>query len=146
MTPTFEDEEAISDELEDDFELVTESSYNPRLDFKSNELNGFVDEKEALRQDIYVHLGIERYQYSAIFPDNVGVEFSDLIGEEPDYVEGELQLRIEDCLLSDDRIDSLSDFDIEYLTEKGTIHVTFTVHSIYGDVLINKTFNAEEVI
>lgn len=143
MVPNLE-EEIIDDANENEFEIITESTTSPRL--YNGELLGEVEGLDALIQDINIKLSVERYEYASIFPNTEFVEFRDLIGQDIDFVEGELQLRIEDCLLQDDRIDSLDNFEIEQLKEKGCLSVSFLVHSIYGDAEIEKELKAEEVI
>ena len=54
-----------------------------------------------------------------------------MIGEESDFVMADLERTIEDALTSDDRIESISDFEIEQ-ADKQTITCKFTVNTIAG--------------
>ena len=93
-------------------------------------VSGYVDELEALKQTIYLILNTERYKY-VIYSWDYGVELVDLIGKPIPYVKSELKRRVEEALLQDDRIESCSDFEFQTI-DKRKLHVTFTVHSIYG--------------
>lgn len=135
MTPSFSDENYYLEEEEESFEVENEVSLTNKLDVYSNEFVGTTDNLEALVQHIKVLMNIERYQHEQIFDDSVGLQTADLIGQEQDYVEGELQLRIEEMLLCDDRIESVSDFEISY-PKKGSLYIKFQVHSIFGDTEI----------
>ena len=55
---------------------------------------------------------------------------------EYDYIKIELKRRIEDCLLADERINSVSNF--QFTRGDDSLYVTFDVESIYGSTSINK--------
>lgn len=93
-------------------------------------VSGYVDELEALKQTIYLILNTERYKY-IIYSWDYGVELVDLIGKPIPYVKSELKRRVEEALLQDDRIEKCSDFEFQTI-DKRKLHVTFTVHTIYG--------------
>lgn len=118
--------------LSTDIEVRTEPSRNYRMNINTNSINGFCDELEAMKQVIYKILNTERYQH-IIYSWNYGIELQDLYGEPVTYVCPELQRRIEEALTQDDRIDSVDSFEFD-ISEKGIVKVTFTVHTIYGDV------------
>ncbi|WP_130861425.1 DUF2634 domain-containing protein [Bacilliculturomica massiliensis] len=102
-----------------------------RLDIENEKVMDYTDEMEAVKQAIYKILNTERYRYP-IYSWNYGVELSDLIGQPMAYTMPTVQRRIEEALTQDDRIQSVDAFSFEQ--GRGTLHVTFTVHSIYGDV------------
>ena len=55
------------------------------------------------------------------------------------YVLPELERRIKEALEWDSRIDSVDNFEFEV---NGTsIHATFTVHTIFGDIEAERTVN-----
>jgi hypothetical protein len=93
------------------------------------------DEADAMLQAIYLILSVERYQYP-IYSYNYGVELIDLIGQPKDYVMSEVKRRITEALTQDDRIDSVDGWEFE--TDKKSVLVKFTVHTIYGDVETTK--------
>jgi hypothetical protein len=65
------------------------------------------------------------------------VEIDDLFGMPLPYVVPEVDRRIKEALLMDDRISAVGNFTFE-LPKKGTLHVTFIVTTIYGDITINQ--------
>lgn len=125
--------------LSTDLEVETQPSKNYKMYHKQNIVNGFCDELEAMQQVIYKILNIERYQH-IIYSWNYGIELLDLIGEPVTYVCPELQRRITEALVQDDRIESVDNFEFD-TSEKGTVKVTFTVHTIFGSVESEKVVN-----
>jgi hypothetical protein len=49
------------------------------------------------------------------------------------YVCPEIERRVKDALLQDDRITGVDNFEFDTST-KGVVSVTFTVHTFFGDV------------
>ena len=64
----------------------------------------------------------------------------DLYGEPVAYVCSELQRRITEALVQDDRIDSVDGFEFD-VSEKRTVKVTFTVYTIFGNLESEKVVN-----
>lgn len=126
-----------NDGLTLDFEEIIEPSNTFKLNTDKNRCVGFVDGLEAIKQAIFLMLNIERYDY-LIYSWNTGIETKDLFGKPTAYVASEVKRRIRDCLLQDDRITEVDNFEVT--TNKNKVHVTFTAHTIYGDV------NAERVV
>lgn len=125
-----------NDDLTVDFEEITLPSKTYKLIKDKNRIVGYIDEIEALKQAIFLILSIERYDY-LIYSWNYGVEFNDLIGQSTDYVMPEIKRRITEALMQDDRINSVDNF--EFKINKKKVHVSFTVHSIFGDVEEERT-------
>lgn len=94
-------------------------------------IGGKIDGLAALQQHIYLTLSIEADQY-IIYPYTYGVKTLDLIGKPYYYVMAVIPQRIEEALLSDDRITGVSDFEFQVSGNK--LMVKFVVHSIYGDI------------
>ena len=124
--------------LSTELEVKTQPSKNYRMYLEQNIINGFCDELEAMRQVIYKILNTERYQY-VIYSWNYGIELVDLYGEPMTYVCPELQRRITEALVQDDRIESVDNFEFDI--SKKTVKVTFTVHTIFGNVESEKVVN-----
>lgn len=115
-----------------DLEEEIEPNRTYRMDFKDNIIEGFVDEKDAIRQAIYKMLGTERYVYP-IYSWDYGIELSDLYGEDVSYVCSELEDRITEALTQDERISEVKDFTFN--TEvKGIVKVAFTVDTTEGNI------------
>ena len=118
--------------LTSEFEIKTQPSNTYKMHINHNAINGNCDGIEAVIQSIYKILNTERYQH-IIYSWNYGFEFEDLLGKPVDYACVELQRRIQEALLQDDRITSVTDFKFDNSTKR-TVKVTFVVHTIYGDV------------
>lgn len=120
--------------LDQNFEIETQ----PSLTYKMNEnsVRGLVDEKDAMRQAIFRILQTERYQY-VIYPWYYGIETMDLYGEPVTWVCPELERRISEALVVDDRITGVTNFEFD-LESKGVVHACFTVKTIYGDIKADK--------
>lgn len=116
-------------------EVETQPSLTYALDIEHGRIRGMVDELESLRQSIYLILSVERYQYP-IYSYNYGVELVDLIGQPKDFVMSEVKRRITEALTQDDRINSVDCWEFE--STKNALIVTFTVHSIFGDIETKK--------
>ena len=125
--------------LSTDLEVETQPSKNYRMHLEQNIINGFCDDLEAMQQVIYKILNTERYQY-IIYSWNYGIELLDLYGEPATYVYPELQRRITEALVQDDRIESVDDFEFD-TSKKRTVKATFTVHTIFGNVKSEKVVN-----
>lgn len=103
-------------------------------------LAGRTDRLDAMRQAVYLILNIERYQYP-IYSWNYGVELWDLFGQPVSFVKPELERRVREALVQDDRIAGVDSFSFAEPQpgEKGTLCCSFTVHSVYGDFDMEKT-------
>ena len=79
---------------------------------------------------------------AAIFESSLGVtgigdiELEDLFGQPIPYVYAELQRRIEEALLNDDRITNVHDFD--FSNNGGDVLAVFQVDTIYGTIKASK--------
>jgi phage baseplate assembly protein W len=109
-----------------------------KFDIENNVINGFCDNLEAMTQVVYKILNTERYK-SIMYSWNYGIELLDLFGEPINYAVSELKRRITEALVQDDRIQSVDNF--EYKTDRRTVYLSFTVHTIYGDVQSEKVVN-----
>ena len=114
-------------------------SKNYKMYMELNKIGGTCDNLEAMHQVVYKILNTERYQH-IIYSWNYGIELLGLFGEPITYVCPELQRRITEALLQDDRINSVDNFEFD-LTERKTVKVTFTVHTIFGELQEEKVVN-----
>lgn len=124
----------------DDLDLVTfameqQPSHTYKLDINRWRVKGTTEDADALLQAVYLILSVERYQYP-IYSYDYGVELVDLIGQPKDYVMSEVKRRITEALTQDDRINSVDNWEFE--SAKKSLTITFTVHSIYGDIETKK--------
>lgn len=125
--------------LQENFEIQPQPSKTFKMYLEQKVINGFTDGLDAIKQTIYLILNTERYQY-IIYPWNYGIELMDLFGEPVTYVCPELQRRITEALTQDERILSVDAFSFD-VSVKGKVHVTFTAHTIFGEVDADKVVN-----
>lgn len=121
-----------SSEMAEDFE--TEYELHPSKTYKlqaNGTISGLVDEREAMEQAVYKILNTERFNYM-IYSWDYGIELDALVGESIMFVIPELERRIEEALMQDERITSIEDFEFELLGS--AVSVSFTVHTIFGDI------------
>ncbi len=97
-----------------------------------------LDGLESLKQAVFLMLSIDRYRH-IIYSWNYGIELTDLIGKDMDYVKLELKRRITDVLMVDDRVKSVTDFNFEHALDK--LVVSFKINSIYGQLEASKAVN-----
>jgi len=125
--------------LDEDFEIEELPTLTYAMNLTANRIRGYTDGQEAMKQAIYKILNTERYQY-IMYSWNYGIELIDLYGEPVSYVVPELERRITDALSVDERIESVSDFEFD-TSKKGIVAVTFTAHTIFGDIEAEKEVN-----
>lgn len=125
--------------LNRDFEIRQRQSLTYKMQQNSGLIRGHTDGLDAVRQAIYKIIMTERYQY-VMYSWNYGIELHDLFGEPVTYVCPELKRRISEALLCDDRIEGVDNFEYD-LSQKGIVHVSFTAHTIFGDVQAEREVN-----
>lgn len=113
---------------------VTETSKTYRI--VGDRIQGFItDGIEIMNQAIHKVLNTQLMMYE-IYSFEYGIDFESLIGKDSTYVGIEIKRRIEDCLLDDDRISSIDNFEISFT--ESSILVSFDVTTIYGDLTIER--------
>jgi phage baseplate assembly protein W len=127
--------------FETDEENIAEESVKiPReyeIDFETGQFTGkIVEGLEAIKVWIYLALNTARYRY-LIYSWDYGSEIEDLIGQSftEEYIEVEAKRIVEECLLINENIISISDFSTVIIDDKLTIN--FTANTILGEVNIN---------
>lgn len=123
--------------LTDNIEFKSQTSNTYKLNIKKNNISGFIDEINAVKQAVYLILNIERYRY-LIYDWDYGFEISDLIGQDINIIQIEIQKRISDALKQDERITDVYDF-IFKKTNK-ILHVSFSINTIFGEYTEVKNF------
>lgn len=116
-----------------------QTSYTFNLDYGGDgQVKGFCDELAAMRQAIYKIINTERYQYP-IYSWDYGIELADLFGKPIPYVYAELQCRITEALMTDDRINSVTGFEFSNSgIGGGDVLVKFNVDTIFGTISAQK--------
>ncbi|HBF5484743.1 TPA: DUF2634 domain-containing protein, partial [Clostridioides difficile] len=113
------------------FDVRQEPSKTFKLNIEKSKIDGICDDVEALKQTIFLILNTERYQH-LIYSWNYGVELNDLIGEPISFVIPELERRIKEALIQDDRIENVDNFEFQNI--KGKLQCRFSVHTKYGNI------------
>ncbi|BCN32063.1 DUF2634 domain-containing protein [Anaeromicropila herbilytica] len=131
MSFPFETEEAVI------LEENNLSQYEYGINFKMGRLTGDkVEGIEALKIWIYLALHTARYRF-VIYSWDYGNELDELIGKSysKEYLEMECKDMVEQCLLVNEKIESIDNFNMALNEDKLTI--SFTANTIYGEVDIN---------
>lgn len=118
--------------LTTDLTVATQPSKQHRMDFDRNRILGTCDSLEAVKQSIFKILNTERYSY-LIYSWDYGIELMDLYGQPTMYVCPEIERRVKEALSQDDRITGVDGFEFD-TSNKGVVSVTFTVHTLFGDL------------
>jgi hypothetical protein len=107
-------------------------NFHPSKTWKvsKNHIQGTIDGLEAVKQAVDFILSTERFEYE-IYSTDYGMETKDLIGQRREYVQGDMQRRIEEALAEDDRVTGISNFDLTFSGETAT--ATFTVNTEFGN-------------
>ena len=119
-------------ELQEDLEFEEIPGLGFRMNLRNETIVGLVDEVESIKQAIFMILNTERYDY-LIYTWDYGVELKDLYGEPVTYACPEIERRVTEALMMDERIVDVNTFEFDY-SKKGIIHVTFVVDTLYGDI------------
>ncbi len=123
-------------DISNNINIVKEPTRTYKLHFESDDrVVGYTDGLDAIRQAVYKILQTERYEY-IIYSWNYGIELSDLYGELIPFVYAELERRIREALMQDDRILSVEGFAFtnQKTEDKTEVRTTFTVVSEYGEI------------
>ena len=126
-------------EITPDVEFIDQPSYTYSMNISGDNVIGNCTGLEAVKQSMYKILNTERYQ-TPIYSQNYGVEFTDLMGMPKNYCVPEIERRITDALLQDDRIKSVYDFKFTF-PKKNIIYVTFKVDTTEGTTTAEKGVN-----
>ncbi|MCY8513559.1 DUF2634 domain-containing protein [Bacillus atrophaeus] len=103
------------DDIEDDSEVI-ETSRTYRIDFENGRItNELITGLEAVKQFVYMALHTERYSYS-VFSHDIGNELQEVLSDNETtdaYKKMEIPRLVEEALIYDDRISSVTEFEIE---------------------------------
>lgn len=121
----------VQDDIKQDFTIETLPSRTFRLNYNALTITGTIDEIKAVEQAVYLILNTERYEW-LIHSWDYGVELHNLIGKDVEYCIPEIERRIREALLQDDRITAVENF--EFTVNKKQVLTTFKVASIFGEI------------
>lgn len=124
-------ENEIEEDIIADFEIENDPSLTYAMNLERLRFVGTVDETEAVKQAVLKIIHTERYKHE-IYSWDYGIELQDLHGKSIPYVMSEVKQRLTDALTADDRIKSITDFNIERI-EKNTLRCSFKVITTQDD-------------
>lgn len=112
-------------------EVTTQPSRTWYINKETNRIQGECDNWQAVRQAVEVILNVERYKWQIYSPYS-GMEWRGLIGQDAGYVASEIQRRVREALMMDDRVLGISKYS--YTIDGDIIRASLTVNTVYGDV------------
>lgn len=119
------------DDLKQDFTIETLPSRTFRMNHSTLTISGTIDQIKAVEQAVFLILNTERYAW-LIHSWDYGVELHNLIGKDVEYCLPEIERRVKEALLQDDRITAVQNFEFE--VNKKNVLTTFVVVSIFGEI------------
>lgn len=118
--------------------FIQQPSLTWYINKQTNRIQGETDNLQAVQQAVEIILNVERFRWQ-IYSPNSGMQWDGLIGQNPGYVASEVQRRIQDALIVDERVLGISDF--QYTMNGNAMTCSLTVNTVYG-----QTQNTVEVI
>ncbi|MCQ2581865.1 MAG: DUF2634 domain-containing protein [Alphaproteobacteria bacterium] len=118
-----------------DLEEVNQPSLTYKLNIDAETVVGKCDDLEAMKQAIYKVLNTERYRY-LIYSWNYGVELEELFGEPISYCIPEIERRITEALMQDDRVINVYNFEFDHHGRE--VSTKFIVETVFGTVDMEK--------
>ena len=91
------------------------------------------DGLEAVRQAVEIALDVERFSWT-IYSANFGSELDELVGQDEALITAEIPRLVEGALSQDDRIVQVDGYTFTR-TGPDSMHVSFTVRTVYGDLI-----------
>ena len=112
-------------------EITSQPGRTWYIDKSTNRIRGECDNWLAVRQAVEIILNVQRFRWQIYTPYS-GMDWRNLIGNGPGYVAAELQRRVREALLMDDRVLDIRDY--QYTIEDDMLTASFTVVTVYGDI------------
>ncbi len=125
-----------NNDLSDSTTVLRVKNKNYKMNLSDKYIRGYASNLEAMKQVIYKILNTERYNY-IIYSWNYGIELKDLFGKPIDYVCPEVERRVKESLVHDNRIEKVYNFKFDK-SRKGVVSVSFVVRTIYGEADVVK--------
>ena len=121
----------VSNELKKDFIFVTPPSRTFKMHSNLMSISGMIDGIHAVEQTVFLILHVERFEW-LIYSWNYGFEKKDLFGKPIEFCIPEIERRIREALLQDDRITAVENFKFDIKKKK--VLASFTVVSTFGSL------------
>jgi len=103
-----------------------------RVDFERGRISGFADGVSAMEQAVLLILSTERFKH-VIYSWDYGSEVNATLGEDFQLAMSEVKRFVVEALEQDERITGVDGFEFTR-AGRNTMNVSFTVHTIYGDI------------
>lgn len=100
-------------------------------DPQTNRIVGQADGFKAVAQAVEVMLSVERFRWQ-IYKPFFGVSWDGLIGLDVGYVAAELQRRVRDAVMIDDRVTGVSNYT--YTFDGDNLTAQITVNTVFGPI------------
>ena len=125
--------------LQQDFVIREQPTFTYAMDLEKHHIRGNIDTLAAMEQAVYKIVFTERYEY-VVYGRNYGVQLMDLFGMPKTFVIPEIQRRITEALLWDDRITRVDNWNFS-IPRRGVVDASFRVVTIFGDILMQRAVN-----
>lgn len=107
-----------------------------KVDTYNKRIIGTTDGQSAMEQAILKNLDTERFSY-VIYSPNYAMELIRYIGQDLEYLQSDLQRTLEECLLVDNRVYSITNLVIEQV-DIDSVKINFDVETTEGVLNITK--------
>lgn len=108
------------------------------FDLEAKTIGGSVDGKDAVLQAMLLRLMTDAGIYE-IYSSNYGLSVNNLMGLPFLIVRNELERRITETLLHDNRVKEVTNFDINQ--SEDTVNMRFTINTVYGISTVERGFS-----
>lgn len=108
-----------------------QTSLTYKVDLEKKHIVGKVDGIDAIVQAVIKNFYTERYAY-VIYSQNYGIEIEQYIAQDFDFIKTDIEQTIRECLVIDDRIQSLEDFKCELGKDLDAMLITFRLQTVEG--------------
>lgn len=112
-------------------QLQQQPSLTWYINKETNRIGGTITDLDAVAQAGDIILNVERFRWQ-IFQPYSGMEWEQLIGQNPGYVAAEMQRRLVEALTMDDRITGISNF--AYTVSGNAFTASFDIDTVYGTI------------
>lgn len=129
----------LQEDLTADVTYELQPTYTYEMNMENDKVVGTCSGITAMEQAAYKILNTERY-HNVIYSWNYGVELADLAGMPTSFCVPEIERRITEALLQDDRINAVKNFIFSF-PRKQIIHVSFEVETTEGNFTMQKEVN-----
>ena len=119
-------------------EFVEQPALTWGIDKATQHIVGAVDEYEAIKQAVSVILNVERFQWQ-IYQPYSGVQLAGLVGQDAGYVAAEVQRRVREAVMVDERVTGVSNYS--YTINGNKLAATMAVNTVFGDIQIQTEVN-----